>query len=428
MKPVAFAAAILLALTCWDGAEACSFGRTYNPYANWLARMKPGDVGAAATIDWIRIEPAGAAACPRPPPYDPEARQREPEGETEISQACAATLGAAVSSDVPVYPFVAVVLESLKGRSPPRFVLASRDPWRAAGSWTYFSDPRTFSAERAYLLARTIKALADTRHQDPAFWDRGSVSPRLDLSGTCGGHPTLDPRMTYIAYRDAHGVVIGLEPVLYADDRLLQRLRLAREGEAPTEPLPLPDFFRSAEGLLLVEVRRCRWPRGRGWYEKTVDVRVLRGNPDDFPRFDQVKNKAGETQYGRVPGVDVDFIYDWALAHGRSCGEDRRLLLVKSPVRAAPAPQFDEAWALDVSPDLPERTRQFAAQNWQPDLITGPDRAARVAGNVVVLKDLDTGLRLDGPAQFSVDDAFSAFEQGEAERVERALARKAEGS
>jgi hypothetical protein len=393
--------------------DACSHGSSFNPYAEWLARPKPGDVAAAATIDWVRVESPGPPPCPRPLPWD------TPKGTPEPPRSAACMAASSLISG-PDYPFVATVIESLKGASPQRFVLV-HPSWRpeGAGGWAYFSDLRSAPQERQFALSIQAKARADTRHLGAWFWDRASLEPINDGSNSCGGDATLDYSLPYIVYRDTAGRVLGMEPVLYQDDELLQRLRKAKTQRGSAAPTAnVADVFRTADALLLVEARRCHWVGSHHWYDRRVETRVLRGDPDSLPRMDYVDLPSGDNDYRRVPGVAADFIYDWALAHHQACGGGQAMLVVKAPFSGFPKVAPDTARAEALAPVSAAALKEIVARD--PLWVQEQDRTAPVLNGLVRRPDLDTGLVLAGPQTFTVDQAFAWFAEGAASRAERA--------
>ncbi|NEX94894.1 hypothetical protein [Caulobacter sp. 17J65-9] len=397
------AAVTLAAALTAAQAAACEWA---NDYAHDAAtRRSPASAYAdAATVDWIRIEPPGPPACPRPPKWQDD--------EAAMDRAWEAYPAECQGLEPANVRFTASVVERLKGASPDRFDLFDRG--RGGDHVRPLTDLRSGSAVNQVYVGLHEKATADRRHRTDAFWLDGDLGPSRDGRDSCGGLGALDPRMSYVVFRDAGGAVTALEPVLYGDDELLARLRrAASEPAALARPVSTPDFFRGASRLILVQVDRCRSG------ERDVQARLLRGDADAFPREDYREVRPNESELVRVDGIDVDFLHDWFVwTHGRCGGQT--LLVVDRGYETVPAAELDWDYALAEASEarddraMPDRATYVASLSgrYSPRVVEVRDGRLRPA-------ELSPEAALLGPAEITVDEAFAWFDEGRAARVRR---------
>jgi hypothetical protein len=396
---LAAAAGLAAALTAAE-AGACSWSNDYR-YEAAKRRTPASAYETAATVDWIRIEPPGPPACPRPPVWtgDEAAMDRAWDAYPQECQA------GPYSSKV---RFQANVVERLKGASADRFELFDHG-WGDATTVRPLTDLRSGPALSQVQVAVHERAIAERRHRADVFWVDGDLGPSLDGQNSCGGFAAVDPQMSYVVFRDAGGAVTALEPVLYGDDELLLRLRRAgSEPAALVRPLAAPEFFRSAGRLVLVRVDRCRRD------ERDVAAHLLRGDPEAFPREEYREVRPNEHEPVRVDGIDVDFLRDWFQWTGRPCG-GQTLLIVDHPSETV---QPAEAGWERAFAEVPEARGDPGASFVTGWAVSFPGRfrprVVEVRDGRVRLADLRPEAALEGEAEITVDQAFAWFDEGRA--------------
>lgn len=278
------------------------------------------------------------------------------------------------------------MIETVKGGGPASFPLAYS--WGRADPPKYaYSDPRTASVDVEEELPSNYAGAA-AWHRDPAFYDYARLHEDMDDTDSCGGALTAMLGGRYLAFRNAAGSVLALEPVAERDDPWFDRVRrFASDPEAFRPALELADFFEGSEGVALVRLKACS---GRNTDASRAKVRVewLRG------QF-QSGFIAGYTSIDRngissmhVPKADPDafsWIADYLERIKAPCRKGMTLLLVTGP--------FDFAGL-----SLP--------------------RLARVEDGSFVRSDLLSGYRIEGPALVSIDQAFAWVEAGAKTRRE----------
>jgi hypothetical protein len=399
-------AAVAVAIWAAAGASVACSTIPRNEYQGFAQRNSAKSAWAeAATVDWVRIESPPPPKCPRFSLV--ESDEESPEAELDGLFADCGVL----RFDHRGGAFTAVVLERLKGGSPPRFSLTlPRDP-------PLFTDPRILPLARQYWVALNEKAIADSRHTGAWVDDSWTVDPRTDGLDSCGGRPTLDPAMRYVVFRKAAGGVIGLEPVLHDDDSLLARLRTSPGGRLAPQTAGIAEYFRSAEAMALVEVERCRPGRLR----RPVKVRLLRGDEEAFARTEYRETSDGVSASVRVPGVNVDFVSEWAFAARMAC-QGRQLLLIERPF-PPPLGRADAAWLRAAVGELD--LAATAALDRGPEMAlyaSSETRVAPIYAGTVRRRDLPTDVALTGPESVTVDQAFAWFAEGAQARANRAAA------
>lgn len=384
-KPLVLGAVI--ALLAGPPAMACSRSN-WNVYSDFREPSLAGLVDRASTIDWIAVD-AGPVRCP-----SAQRTQEQPDQTVQADAECSE------------YPrgdgdFGARVLERLKGASPDRFVLSRlSEPYVSdgrwyAGVWQGFSDPRELPLQHEAETAQAAKARA-ARHSRPEFWDRGALEFQTDGFDSCGGGPTLDPGMRYVAFRDERGSVLALEPIEANDDLLLARLRARRADAAAPMTLgyPVEAFFKSATGLVLIRIQSCRGG-GDSYESETATVVTVRGAPAYLFESQWSVRSSGrrDTTYEHAaPGsrrFQFNDLWDHFAARGERCPERGEKVLLVRP--SFGAPDGDDY---------------------------GVDRPIRVGvDGTVKLTDISTALHLTGPETVTVDQVFEWFEEGRSARV-----------
>lgn len=399
---------------------ACSLSN-WNIFESYFEPSLESLWDRSTTIDWVDVETARPAKCPWAA-QSPRYRR----GWVEV-EAC--ENGFTDTTDL----YFGNSRESLKGSSRPRFPLARLYPsgagwkggYREAKRWVGFSDLRELDPRAEIFVARGERAIAETRHDTLEFWDRGSSNFRLDGSHSCGGQPTLDPRMAYVVFRSGDGSVLALEPVAHDDDSLLRALRERRDDpDAPLQmSLPVDAFFRNTEGLVLARVEVCA-VRGRSREDEKAVIAVERGDAGFITEYQYViegwRDEPAEYEHG-PPGArrlrydDLPDLYAWK---GGFCPVGERLLIVK-PARTVSHPlPGDREWLERRFPHVFAKwggpsSELFAVSTHD----TGPERPIRVSQDGMVdVADIPTALRLIGAERVSVDQIFSWYDDGRSRR------------
>jgi hypothetical protein len=174
--------------------------------------------------------------------------------------------------------------------------------------------------------------------------------------------------------------VIAAEPIADDNDTLLKRLRAAQHG-APLMPTKrVEDYFQTATGIAVVEVKACHGDLRR------PAIRAL--------------YKAGDSQTldvleGISWGIDV-----WALRNGQSCAAGLALVITE-PFGVVKAGPVGEAASTD------------------PSVFLGLPRIVWIRDGKIRRDDLMTELHLDGPETFTVGQAFGWFLKGGRRHQER---------
>lgn len=356
---------------------ACTVGENYNEYED-LYDPSPADLFAKAhTVDWVRIAPRGAYRCL------PERGNRTCE-----------------NASPPAEPFEAVVIERLKGASPSRFYLPLEDD--AYGRPWDLSDIRSQDRATQAAFAVTQKAIADGRHRAVQFWSSRGVGI-AGYPGGCSLNSSADPRMRYIVFRNGDGAVIGLEPVLHEDDVLLTRLRLAkRDVGALVMSYPVDAFFRNVRSAAVAQVERCP----TDWESATV--RPLRGHLETPLGIDNPPVTEGLRTYA--------FLGDQFAAARMACPAGE-IILAFAGAGPSPLVEADFEWGERSVPgytiDRSKYDPDGIALHWD----AGLPYAVVVRAGKIRLDEVPTRLRLTGPAEISVDQAFAWIEEGKVGRA-----------
>ncbi|MGA0543767.1 hypothetical protein ACO2Q1_00675 [Brevundimonas sp. VNH65] len=424
MRLISLAAALGLCLTPVP-ARACSLSN-WNVYEDFARTPGRDLLARAATIDWISIEPPAPPKCPEFP--DDFSRPDVDDDETAwagIPEFCQDPFGEALKVEL-----VGKVRERLKGQSPDRInLLRYTPPWRdpsdrrsdwVPGRWERFSDLRILPSTVQISVSLDERSRAEGRHRDLQFWDDGRVEFSMDRSNSCGGVPTLDPKMSYVVFRDTLGGVMALEPVLHADDLFLGRLRAATAGatDLAASRLPVQAMFGSAIGLVQVRVLSCTGG-GRSNESEHARLRVVRGDvgapyrPFPFER----DSRTGE--------FDFADLWDFYQTRNQSCPVGEDLLLLVASFDGAPRWEGAQDWIDRRFPEwtgaaLARLAELDAADTMTPlDFIlggpspsTGSVRPVRIHDGRIRLSDIPTGLTLTGPEWITVDEAFGWFQAG----------------
>ena len=428
-----FAAATAFVSLTGTPAMACSLSN-WNIYDGFGRPPEAELFSQATTIDWVEIDTPPPASCPRNPDWilDREVLDADEYPEDARPEYCRDPL-----SDQNAPLFEARVIERLKGASDERFALMRyQAPWRdehepgsdwLPGRWIRFSDLRHASATAAITVSVGARAKAEGRHADIAFWDNGTVEFDRDLSHSCGGNPTLDPEMRYIVFRDAIGGVLALEPVLYGDDRFLERLRLAAGDPAVfgETSYPVAEFFRTATAMVEAEVEVCTGDTGpRASYRSEQGrLRVARGDRASENLLFTQQEDVGETTR------TFNDLWDFYGDREEVCPVGERVLLARFTLDHAPpwsgASDWVEArfpgWQAGVVETLRETGEQDEISPIElyvgdPSPRSAHARPIRIHDGRIRLADIPTGLALDGPEWIPVDQAFAWFEQGRTNR------------
>jgi len=335
----------------------------FNSYRRWLGPEPAVTLDQAATVDWVRFETRLPYRC-----------RRKESGDRDC-------LGAAVLNQ----PFVAVVRERLKGHSPARFTLNLK-------------DARGATLESRLFFAANQKREAEGRHRSAQDWNEAQI----DVTGfpgddNCGStQPAVEPRLSYIVFRNTAGAVTGLIPVEHEDDEWLQRLRrYANDPRAfGRAPYPVDQYFRMVKKAALVRIDRCKPNSLLGFAE--VEATQLRG-------------AIGELSPGSDPESESlrwSFIGEYFAWKGQACPTGATVLVTRTPWDGRY--RGDLGWARASVPEMTdaefdaERQRIESTRFWAPDLPS----IAVVRNGRVRTADLMTGLALIGPAEVSVDDVF----------------------
>ncbi len=418
--------ACLVAAPAWSCSRA-----NWNTYEDF-GRPPGRDVLArSATVDWITVEPPPPPLCPRLPDgfINPESYDDDAAWE-QGPEECQDPWGQSYS---PI--FVGSVVERLKGGSPDRFALMRYTaPWRDEadpdsawhpGRWERFTDLRRTSVTTHIGFSLGERNVAESRHRDLAFWDRGEIGFNRDGSNSCGGAPSLDPDMRYIVFRDAMGAVLALEPVLHDDDAFLTRLRDHADSPAAfaTTPYPVHDFFRSARGLIEARVLSCEGGGPRSSYRtEHARLRVTRGDTGELRRtFWSLEPEVGPGQFS------FNDLWDFYQVRGEPCPRGQSVLILVAALPGTPAWDGALAWTEARFPgwhaaaskrlkDLDDEDEISPLEFFLTDPLpkTGLPRPIRIHDGRIRLADIPTGLTLEGPEWITVEQAFQWFEEGRA--------------
>ena len=432
MRGLIVVGAVLASLTA-TSAAACSLSN-WNRYTGF-GRAPAADLYAsAATVDWIEIETPPEARCPRELDWilDRAALEAD-DAEIDRPRACQ---WPATEQSSPL--FQARVLERLKGASDQRFSLIRYVPPRrlepggeqdwSMNYWSRFTDLRLSSATTAIAVSMAARNVAEGRHRNLAFWDNGEVDFAMDRSSSCGGSPTLDPEMRYVVFRDAIGSVLALEPVLYTDDRFLERLRAASVDPATftRTPYAVADFFQKITAMVEGTVEVCTGETGpRASYRSEKGrVRVTRGDTGSQRALFVAREARGETAKA------FDDLWDFYQVRGEPCPVGEQVLLVTLELDGEPQWPGASDWVEARFPGWQAAVRESLVETGEQDEITpvelyvrnplprsGYPRPIRIHDGRIRLADIPTGLTLEGPEWIPVDQAFAWFEEGRAART-----------
>ncbi len=338
-------------------------------------------------------------------------------------------------------PFFATVTERLKGSSSDTFeLLMYVDPWYEeegrewlGGGWRRFSDLRLAEATTQVAVSMAERQQAEGLHQSPAFWDGDPMEFSRDGSNSCGGYPTLDPDMRYIAFRDAKGAVLALEPVLYDDDAFLDRLRKQMREPAAfsrTE-YPVADLFRSSKALVQAHILDCYGDPGANasFLTEGATLRVERGSPESAKALWWTAITDGETgEY------EFDDLWDFYQTRNEACPIGQSVLMLHAELDASPMWEGTSTWVEDRFPgwidaatarlsefsdDGPLDPLRFIIRSAYP--LSARPRPILIKDGRIRVADIPTGLTLTGPEWVSVDQAFAWFEEGQAARAAATL-------